>query len=117
MDDLEKKLAARLGQAIRAQRTRLGLSQAELAESLDSSVEYVSLMERGQRLPALGTLVRAAKALDVAPGDLLANITTLGERDPAAALVRAVPQGAKRAVIAMLRGVIREYSARRERGK
>jgi transcriptional regulator with XRE-family HTH domain len=116
MDDLERKLAARVGQAMKAHRTRLRLSQATLAESLDSSVEYVSLIERGERLPALGTLVRIADALGVAPGALLGDAST-AERDPIATLARSVPEGAKKAVVGMLRGVVREYAKPRRRKK
>lgn len=116
MDDLEKQLAARVGQAMKAHRTRLRLSQATLAESLDSSVEFVSLLERGERLPALGTLARIAEAFGVTPGALLGDAAT-AERDPIATLVRAVPDSARKAVIGMLRGVIREYAKPRRRKK
>ncbi|MDF3067095.1 MAG: Helix-turn-helix domain [Polyangiaceae bacterium] len=53
MDNLDAKLAHRIGVAVRACRTKLGWSQALLAERLDTSVEHVSYIERGKRLPSV----------------------------------------------------------------
>ncbi|MDC3956886.1 helix-turn-helix transcriptional regulator [Polyangium jinanense] len=66
-----KSFSARLGARLRARREALGLSQAELAEKVDISANYVGVLERGLKLPTLDTLVALAKALDVPVADLL----------------------------------------------
>jgi transcriptional regulator with XRE-family HTH domain len=54
-----------LGLKIREMRRRQGVTQAALAEALDLSIAYVSLIERGGRNPPFTTVVAIAKALDV----------------------------------------------------
>ncbi len=55
----------RLGERVREQRRSRGLTQEALAESLDLSVAYVSLIERGGRNPPYTTVVAIARALGV----------------------------------------------------
>ena len=52
-------------------RKEIGLTQEELAEMLDLDNSYVSLLERGARVPSLITLDRIAKIFGVKPHDLL----------------------------------------------
>ena len=59
---------------LRRARKAKGVSQEELAGSCDLHRTEVSLLERGGREPRLGTLVKLAEALDVAPQDLCAGI-------------------------------------------
>lgn len=116
MDRLETDLAKRLGKKVREHRTALGWSQATLAERVDVTMEYVSLMERGERLPALGMLVRLARVLRVPPGQLLGDDGALEPNsDPLLALAQGVPEAARPAVIGMLKGVILAYSKARKR--
>jgi len=111
MDNLEAKLAHRIGTAVRACRTKHGWSQAVLAERLDSSVEYISLMERGQRLPSVGMLVRLAQILGVSAGSLLGEEKAVP--DQLRVLVDAVPEAARPAVLGMLQGVVQAYRRKR----
>ena len=111
MDNVEAKLAHRIGTAVRACRTKLGWSQAVLAERLDSSVEYVSLMERGQRLPSVVMLVRLAQILGVSAGSLLGEEKAVP--DQLRVLVDAIPEAARPAVLGMLQGVVQAYRRKR----
>jgi transcriptional regulator with XRE-family HTH domain len=54
-----------LGERVREHRRSRGLTQEALAESLDLSVAYVSLIERGGRNPPYTTVVAIARALGV----------------------------------------------------
>jgi len=54
-----------LGEALRAERERLGLSQEELCHRADLDRTYLSGVERGVRSPNLRTILRVADALDV----------------------------------------------------
>lgn len=60
-----------LGQRIRANRTKKGISQMELAEKIDRSAPYLSYVETAYRFCSLETLVRIANTLNVSIDDLL----------------------------------------------
>ena len=65
---------ARFGANIRDERRRRSLSQDALARACRLHRTEISLLERGAREPRLSTIVRLARALDVAPGGLLAGV-------------------------------------------
>jgi tetratricopeptide (TPR) repeat protein len=78
-----RAVAARVGANIREVRTKLGLTQAQLA-SPEFSISYISAIERGKIRPSLKALAILAKRLDV-------PLTFLLEGSPAgAAEARAV---------------------------
>lgn len=62
-----------LGDRIREERARRGMTQAMLARTLDLSVAYVSLIERGGRNPPYTTVVDIARALGVATSRLVSE--------------------------------------------
>ena len=55
----------RLGERIREERRKLGLTQAQLAEAVDISDTYMGAIERGERSLTLDTLVRLVNRLGV----------------------------------------------------
>lgn len=57
------KEAFELGARVRAERERLGLTQAELAERMGTTQPTVARLEAGGVTPSLDTLHRAAAAL------------------------------------------------------
>lgn len=61
----------RFGEAVRARRQELGLSQEQLAERSGLHRTYVGSLERGERNVALLNLYELAAALDMPIGDLL----------------------------------------------
>lgn len=67
MPSLSKVVADNL----RTVRCRRGLSQETVATKAGVSTSYVSMLERGQRTPPLGTLEDLARALAVEPLALL----------------------------------------------
>jgi transcriptional regulator with XRE-family HTH domain len=73
-----RELLQKLGENIRASRRERGLTQQALADALDLSVAYVSLIERGQRNPPYTTVVATAQALGVPPSRLFGEGATLG---------------------------------------
>ena len=54
----------RLGDNLREKRTKLGISQEELAERCDLDRTYVSLVERGRRNPSFTNLRKLATGLE-----------------------------------------------------
>ncbi|CAA6603753.1 Transcriptional regulator [Rhodospirillaceae bacterium LM-1] len=69
---MDKKL--RFGTQLRAIRKQRGLTQEELAEMIDRSVDAVSNMERGISLPSYETLGRLADRLGIPAKDLTATL-------------------------------------------
>lgn len=65
-------LAAKaFGDAIRALRERAGVAQDQLALSANIDRSYYGKLERGERQPSLGLLLRAARALGVSGATLV----------------------------------------------
>jgi transcriptional regulator with XRE-family HTH domain len=56
---------------VRRLRSKKGLSQKALADTVGISVSYVSMLERAQRSPPLETIEKMARALKVSPAALL----------------------------------------------
>jgi len=103
---MAKSFGARFGARLSARRRAAGLSQAELAEAVDLTSNYVSLLERGQKLPTLDTLVRLAKKVGATPGELLGDVKVADEwLDEVVAVARTVPKGQRSVALAVLRAV------------
>ncbi len=66
----------RLGERIREERGKLGLTQAQLAEAVDISDPYMGAIERGERSLTLDTLVRLVNRLGVTVDYLLTDSVT-----------------------------------------
>lgn len=65
-----------IGGKIKLKRGKRGLTQAQLAELLSMSPEYVSRIERGNTHLSLSTLVQISEHLDVSAGYILDGSTT-----------------------------------------
>ncbi|GHT85377.1 hypothetical protein FACS1894137_09560 [Spirochaetia bacterium] len=61
MTDLRQLLASNM----KLHRARLGLSQAKLADKVDTATNYIAAMEVGRRFPSLDMLERIAYALNI----------------------------------------------------
>jgi transcriptional regulator with XRE-family HTH domain len=71
--DPRREVLRKLGDRVRSVRHERGLTQEALAESLNLSVAYVSLIERGGRNPPFTTVVAIAHALGVSPAEMCAD--------------------------------------------
>jgi transcriptional regulator with XRE-family HTH domain len=58
-------LPKRLGNRIRELRNRAGITQAQLADRVDISHEFMSRLERGLKAPSLDSAAKIANALGV----------------------------------------------------
>lgn len=74
MSDLQKLF----GQELRNTRRARGLTQAELAERIDRSLDMVGRLERGQISPSFETIERVIEALEVPAANLFGGTDTLG---------------------------------------
>jgi transcriptional regulator with XRE-family HTH domain len=84
MDEAELRL--QLGKRVKFLRRHSRLTQAQLAEKTDLSVNYISEIENGLASPTLKTLLRLAQALDV-------EVEELFNFDPADVSRRTKPKG------------------------
>ena len=109
MSPEEKQLASRMGKSVRRLRKARSWSQAELAERAEISLDYVGLLERGQRLPALGMLVQLTELFGVSTDEVLGRHAAQDEwLLEAGGLLGQVPQRVRATVLGMLRGAVGE---------
>ena len=66
-----RALTAAFGKRLRKIRHSQGLSQEKLAHLAGLHFTVVARLERGEREPRLGTIIRVAEGLGVQPGELL----------------------------------------------
>lgn len=107
-----RSLAKLVQERVRALRLERALTQEELCERAGISIDAVSRIEGGSRVPTLETLERLAAALDVAVEDLVKTgappkrsmapavrrLVALVEREP-----QSVQEATEQAVRALLR--------------
>jgi transcriptional regulator with XRE-family HTH domain len=60
-----------LGTNLRAARKELGLTQEQVAERSGVQAGEISRIEAGKRDPQVSTVLKLAKAVEIAPGRLL----------------------------------------------
>lgn len=68
-------VAERFGRNLVRERSRLGLSQDELAFLADLHRTEIGMLERGVRLCRVDTLVKLSGALGITPNELLTGLT------------------------------------------
>jgi transcriptional regulator with XRE-family HTH domain len=101
-----RSFSVRLGSRIRARRKARGWSQAELAEAVGVGANYIGILERGQKLPTLNTLVAAAKALGCSPAELLDDARAKDPwLDEAMTIVASVPKARRELALAVLKAM------------
>lgn len=66
-----KSESEKLGKNLRRIRTTKGISQGDIARSLEVSRGFVSTIENGKTNPTLATIAKLAKAVGVSVDELL----------------------------------------------
>ena len=66
-----KSESVKLGKNLKRIRTSKGISQGDIARSLEVSRGFISTIENGKTNPTLATITKLAKALDVSVDTLL----------------------------------------------
>lgn len=69
----------RLGEQIKLWRQKRGFTQERLAEMVELSPGFISLIETGKKKMSLKTLLLICEALDVRPNDLLVSNVTINQ--------------------------------------
>lgn len=65
------EIATAFGLALRALRRQAGLTQEQLGFESGLERNFISMLELGQRQPSLATVFKLAKALNVAPAQIV----------------------------------------------
>ena len=68
-----------MGDRIREARKNQGLTQDQLAEHLDISVEFVGQIERGLKMPSMQVFVKLIESLNVSADYLLRDSVSTGQ--------------------------------------
>jgi transcriptional regulator with XRE-family HTH domain len=68
------RLQKTFGQVLKELRNENGLSQQQLAFDSELDRTYISLLERGLRLPTLGTIFKLAEVLKLSPSDMVTRV-------------------------------------------
>ena len=63
-----------IGKRIKSAREKKGLTQEQLAEQVNLSPMHIRVIERGNKLPRLETLIKIANVLDVSADTLLQDV-------------------------------------------
>lgn len=67
-------IATIFGKVIRELRQERGLSQEEFGFECELHRTYISLLERGKRIPSLTTIIQLATALNVPPSEIVRRV-------------------------------------------
>ena len=70
-DSMKTSIEQAFGHEIRKARESSGKSQESLAFEAEIHRTYISLIERGQKSPTLGVILRLARALNLKPSELV----------------------------------------------
>jgi transcriptional regulator with XRE-family HTH domain len=68
-------LSKAFGKVIAELRAQRGISQEQLAEAIDSTNVYISLLESGRRKPSLNATILIAQSLEIQPDKLVHDVT------------------------------------------
>ena len=115
--ETEQEFAARMGAAIRQARAARKWSQATLAERLDVSVDYVGMLERGERLPSVSVLFQVATLFGMSVLELITAPTAESWAAEAVALLRVLPDGSRSLILTMLRAAAAEAPTQAKRAR
>lgn len=67
-----------IGRNIRTCRVQRKMRQEDLADKTDLSVNYIGMIERGEKIPALDTFIKIVNCLEASADVLLADVTING---------------------------------------
>lgn len=62
-----------LGKKLKEQRNKLKLTQSNVAEKVDVSINYIGQIERGEKIPSIETLIKLSNSLNISTDSLLAE--------------------------------------------
>lgn len=101
--------AKAVGQRIKAAREKKNMTQEDLAARIDISPTYVSVIERGTKIPRVDTFVSIANVLGVSADELLVDVVdraSVGVASELSAAIEALPHEEKMRVLKVVSALI-----------
>jgi transcriptional regulator with XRE-family HTH domain len=81
MGDRKKSPTDAFGEVLRELRVEKGLTQEGLVLDAGTERSHISALERAEKGPSLGTILRLAQALGISAGDIVSRVEQkLGEK-------------------------------------
>jgi len=77
--------AARFGEIVNALRVKRGWTLADVARASGMHATYLGLLERGENVPTLTTILRLARTFGISAADLLREVERAAEEAAARA--------------------------------
>ncbi|MFP2926982.1 helix-turn-helix transcriptional regulator [Pyxidicoccus sp. 3LG] len=111
---MEQRLATIIGNAVRAARQRLELTQADVAERVGIATEVYGRLERGHMLPSVRTLRKLCLVLNCS-SDVLLGMAGAAGVEGAPALAEDPPEYRERPEVRRLLRTVRKLDAPRLR--
>lgn len=74
MGDRKKTPAQAFGEVLRELREERGLTQEGLALDAGTERSHISALERAEKGPSLGTILRLAEALGISAGEIVSRV-------------------------------------------
>ena len=71
----EEKIIKAFGKVLKAKREEAGLSQEQLAFSIDSHFTHISRLENGHKQPTLTMIYKLSNVLKINPDQLLLDLS------------------------------------------
>lgn len=92
-----KEVVAFIGQQVKIARTRLGLTQSQIAQKANTTSNQIFLIEAGRSNMTIKSLLSLALILEVKPGDLLPSSSSPVARPDASHLLSSIATRCDRA--------------------
>ena len=105
-----------IGENIRRYRKKRKWRQEDLAEKVDLSVNYISLLERGEKIPALDTFIEIVNVLGVTSDMVLTDVLDAGYQIKSTQLADRIAQLSpddRRDILAVVDTMVRNAEKRR----
>jgi transcriptional regulator with XRE-family HTH domain len=107
----KKPLAVRLGRALQQARRIKDLSQAEVAEKLELSVNFIARVERGEALMSVENVFEAARLLNISLDELVDD-TRAAWSSELLALAAALKESERTFVLKQLRATVGTHASK-----
>lgn len=116
MSYIEQKVSQmdenKIGKRIKQYREEAGLSQERLAETTELSINFISYIERGIKLPSLENFIKIANAINISTDLILADVLVNTQKEQAIdylCRIEKLPARERQRIIAVLEAMLYEY--------
>lgn len=79
--DIEKNVLKEIGNNIKTARILKGLTQEYVAERLDKSINFISLLERGQTGLSINSIIDICNILEIDPNAIFNGLINCNSKD------------------------------------